>query len=812
VGANRIAGMSWLMRGVPAVAVMALAVAGTAGGGASAGAAVAAPPVPGTISTVAGGVGGPARATNVPITNACGVYVANGLLYIADNTTVRQVDSTDRLTTPAGTGAGAPLGDGGPATSASVGTCSTAVDGSGNPVIADAYRIRVVAAHSGTFYGQVMTAKDIYTVAGNGTPGFSGDGGPATAAQLNNTAGVAVDGSGNLVIADLGNNAIRVVAKTTGTFYGQAMTAGDIYTVAGSGTPGFSGDGGPGTAAQLNEPMRITADASGNVVFADLGNNRVRVVAGSTGTFYGQAMTGGDIYTVAGNGSTTFSGDTGPATSAGIDTAGVAVDGSGNLVLADGLSQRVRVVAESTATFYGQAMTAGDIYTVAGNGTAGFKDTRPALKGELNNPTAVAVDGSGNLVIADTGNHRIRVVAATSGTFYNQPMAAGSIYTVAGHGNTGSVGDGASATAAELASPDGLLLDASGNTLIADTANSRIRVLAGTTGTFYGQSMTAGDIYTIAGTGAVGHFGDGGPASIATLDKPQGIAIDPSGNVLIADTHSNRVRVVAESTGTFYGQPMNAGFIYTVAGGGTGGTGNGIPATTATLGFANGVTVDPQGNLVIATSKQRVRVVAATTGTFYGQPMTAGDIYTVAGSGGTGFSGDGGKAAKAHVVNPESVSVDSAGNLVIADTGNSRIRVVAGTTGTFYGQPMTAGDIYTVAGGGTSGLGDGGPATSAELTGPWDATVDSSGNLVIADTGDALVLVVADSTGTFYGQAMTAGDIYTVAGDGTGTGFSGDGGPATSAIIGAPEAAIADAAGDVLISDTGNDRIREVAG
>ena len=164
---------------------------------------------------------------------------------------------------------------------------------------------------------------------------------------------------------------------------------------------------------------------------------------------------------------------------------------------------------------------------------------------------------------------------------------------------------------------------------------------------------------------------------IATLDKPQGVAIDPSGNLLIADTRSNRVRVVAESTGTFYGQSMNAGFIYTVAGGGTGGIGNGIPATSAALGFANGVTVDGSGNLVIATSKQRVRVVAETTGTFYGQAMTAGDIYTVAGSGGTGFSGDGGKATKAHVYDPESVIVDRPGNLVIADTGNNRIRVVA---------------------------------------------------------------------------------------------------------------------------------------
>ncbi len=225
-------------------------------------------------------------------------------------------------------------------------------------------------------------------------------------------------------------------------------------------------------------------------------------------------MTAGDIYTVAGDGSAAFSGDKGPATSAGLDASGVAVDGSGNLVLADTPNQRVRVVAETTATFYGQAMTAGDIYTVAGNGTAGFKDTRPALKGELNKPTAVAVDGSGNLVIADTGNDRVRVVAAAGGTFYNQPMAAASIYTVAGHANTGSAGDGGTAITAELASPAGLLLDASGNLLIADSTDNRVRLLAESTGTFYGQSMTAGDIYTIAGTGPWGTAATAGrPAS-----------------------------------------------------------------------------------------------------------------------------------------------------------------------------------------------------------------------------------------------------------------------------------------------------------
>jgi DNA-binding beta-propeller fold protein YncE len=140
--------------------------------------------------------------------------------------------------------------------------------------------VRVVAAGSGTFYGQAMTAGDIYTVAGNGTYGFSGDGGPATSAELGFPASVTADQAGNLLIADVGSNRVRVVAAGSGTFYGQAMTAGDIYTVAGSRKSGFSGDGGPATSAGLNYPASVAVDAAGNLVIADSYNNRVRVVAG----------------------------------------------------------------------------------------------------------------------------------------------------------------------------------------------------------------------------------------------------------------------------------------------------------------------------------------------------------------------------------------------------------------------------------------------------------------------------------------------------------------------------------------------------
>jgi len=552
-----------------------------------------------------------------------------------------------------------------------------------------------------------------------------------------------VDGAGNLVIDDQGHDRIRVVAVRTGTFYGQAMTAGDIYTVAGGGTAAL-GDGGPATKAQLVAPSSAVVDKAGNLLIADTQHDRVRVVAASTGEFYGQAMTAGDIYTVAGGG-TDGLGDGGPAISAELDwPEGVALDATGNVLIADLLNQRVRVVAARTGTFYGQAMTAGDIYTVAGNGPTAFSgDGGPATMAQLYGPHGVTVDRAGNWVIADAGNNRVRMVAGSTGTFYGQAMTAGHIYTLAGDGPEGFSGDGGPATGAELFSPSGVRVDRAGNLVIADAGNNRVRVVAGSTGTFYGQAMTVGDIYTVAGDGSTGHRGDGGPATKAAIKNPSGVAIDHSGNLVIAGGDgNNRVRVVATHTGTFYGQAMTVGDIYTVAGGGTGGLGDGGPATQAQLADPSSVAVDKAGNLVICdTLNDRIRVVATSTGTFYGQAMTAEDIYTVAGEG-IGFSGDGGPATAARLFSPGGVAADGAGNLLIADTHNNRVRVVAASTGTFYGQAMTAGDIYTVAGGGQGKVEDGGPAAQARLSLPAGVAVGPAGSLVIADTDNGLIRAV----------------------------------------------------------------------
>jgi sugar lactone lactonase YvrE len=381
---------------------------------------------------------------------------------------------------------------------------------------------------------------------------------------------------------------------------------------------------------------------------------------------------------------------------------------------------------------------------VAGNGLEGSSgDAGPATKAELR-PGGLARDHAGNLVVTDTAGGLLRVLPRVSGSYYGRAMTAGHIYAIAG-GGTSYPGDGGPATSGQLAHPQGLAVDSAGNMLIAEGFGNRVRMVAVKSGTYYGQQMTAGDIYTVAGDGGYYFRGDGGPATQAQINGPAGVALDSAGNLVVTDTGNNRVRVVAASTGTFYGQQMTAGYIYTVAGDGHKiFNGNGIPATQAGIYRPAGVTVDSQGNLLVTDSgNNRVQVVAEKTGIFYGRPMTAGDIYTVAGDGTQGFAGDGGPATMAEIYAPVGITVDGAGNLLVTDTGNNRVRVVAESTGTFYGRPMTAGHIYTVAGGGSSTLGDGGPATSAALSYPQNAMAGSGGSLLIADWGNGRVRMVS---------------------------------------------------------------------
>jgi hypothetical protein len=334
--------------------------------------------------------------------------------------------------------------------------------------------LKLIPATAGTFFGKPMKAGDIYWVAGNDVEGFSGDGGPATKAELNAPDGTAGGPSGSLLVADGGNSRVRVVANKAGTFFGQKMKTGDIYTVAGDGSPTFSGDGGPAIKAGVG-PSDVAADPAGNLLIADANNDRVRVVADKSGTFYGQKMTAGDIYTVAGGGTSSLDGV--PATSALLSGPGsLAADGNGDLLLDEGTL--LRMVPAKNGTFYGVHMIAGDIYTIAGNGTSGTTgDGGPARSAEIvNGPMALA--GTGNIALDDPDGARIRVVAARTGTFYGVHMIAGDIYTIGGMGVNGFSNDGTVATQAKFGFVDGIAVFGA-DVVFYDLSSVRVRGITG---------------------------------------------------------------------------------------------------------------------------------------------------------------------------------------------------------------------------------------------------------------------------------------------------------------------------------------------
>jgi trimeric autotransporter adhesin len=790
----------------------------------------------GDISTVIGGPGTGQGTSVAQCVSDVGLD-SSGNIYSSDTCfqVVREyVESTGVESVVAGAGnpsQGGFTGDAGPATSAELNSpAGVAVDSNGNLIIVDAgnNRVRVVAGSTASFYGISMTSGDIYTVAGGASSVCSGhtdsvgDGCPATQATLSTPTGVAVDANGNVLIADTGNNRIRVVAVSTGTFYGISMTSGDIYTIAGNGTAGSSGDTGAATSAELNGPNGVATDSAGNVVIGDSGNNKVRVVAEATGTYYAVAMTTGDIYTVAGTGTAGFSGDTGAAISAELhDPTGVSIDGGGNIVITDTGNERIRVVPNTTGTYYSVAMTTGDIYTVAGGGSSGLGDGGAATSAELSSPGDAVADSNGNLLIADYSDRRVRVVADSTGSFYGISMTAGDIYTIEGTGTVYYSGDGGPAASAEIGASDGIAVDSAGDEFVSDTLNSRLRMVPASSGTNYGITMTAGDIYTVAGGATslcAGHtdgLGDSCPSTQAYLDFPGGSVLDSHGNLIIADTSDCVIRAVAASNGTYFGVAMTAGDIYTIAGdvGSCGDSSNGTAATSAKLDDPDAVAIDGNGNLVIAdTSGCYIKVVADVGGSFYNRTMTADHMYDVAGNGTCGNNNSGTTATSSKVNDPSGIAIDGSGNLVIGDTAGQYIKVVAESTATFYGVPMTVNKMYDVAGTGSAGFsGDNGASTSAALDNPWGVAVDSSGNIAIGDETNYRVRVIADSTGTYYGISMTAGDIYTVAGDGT-NGFAGDGGAATSAELYDPRGVAVDSSGDLFIADYANDRIREVQG
>ena len=789
----------------------------------------------GLITTVAGnrmyglsGNGG--AATSASLSNPQSVAVDTlGNFYIADygNNVVRLVTSAGIITTFAGGGSCCTLGNNGPATSAYFySPTGVALDAAGNLYISAS------SPFGGAVVLLVTKGTSIITTfagGGNGNNG-NGDNGPATSSYLNSPGGLAVDAGGSLYLADPQNSRVRQVSYLptcgagtyvsgsgstcvgcpVGTYSGLIATSsglsGCLMCATGTFTAstgskscnpcdagffgstygatscsacpsGFSSQSGasqcsmciPGTYSPTSGSSTCTPCAVGSNsvagssscnncgagTYVNSGGTCTNCVAGSYSNSPGQlactpcpggfiSATGASSCSLCSKGQYSIPGSSACATCPSGQTS---TPGSSFCFTATVPPVSTVTSVPSMAPTYSYALTTVDantyaipplsfatlITTNAGNGQCcgGFGgDNAAATSAQINYAYGVALDISGNLYIADTNNNRIRLVLKNTGV----------ITTYAGSYNNGYYGDGGSATQAWLSYPYGVALDSTGKLLyIADRQNNRIRLVT--------KGTKSNNITTFAGGSNSGVLGDGAAASSASLGSPNGVAVDRSGLVYIADTNNNRIRVVRN------------GIITTIAGNGGGGFyGDNGPATSASLYYPYGVAIDSTGTFLYIADSQSNRIRLVTMGTKWN------NITTYAGNGPGSFAGDGGAATSAQINSPRSVALDSSNNLYIADIYNNRVRLVTkGSTNI----------ITTYAGGGNgnggSSTGDFGPATSASLNNPQGVALDTAGNLYIADSNNYRVRVVVPQTlctaGFYYdgvsGCRLCAAGTYT---------------------------------------------------
>ncbi len=828
----------------------------------------------GVISTLAGtgedgdrGDGGPA--TQAQLCLPAGVAAdAAGNVYVADtwNHRVRKINASGVISTIAGNGVRGFRGDGGQAAQAGLAyPAGVAIDAAGNVYIADSLNHRI---------RKVQVSGVISTIGGSGVRSDDGDGGPAANAGIAYPVSVSADSAGNLYVVahtpETGNNRLRRID-----------TAGNVWAFAGVQSEGYGGDGSPAEEAQLAYPTGVFADAEGNIYIADARNARIRIVRpgfqieiplGASGasvalvvqddgvltlggrpllsggevttanglsytmtqdpegpivaTFVPQtqrvSLSGTDVSLTRGEdgmwrigeepvenghrylhggkeyvlelatgdwrlaeyvvetvvGTTDVPADRAPATSSWLWTpSDVAVDSSGNVYVPEWRGHRVRKVDPS-----------GSVTTIAGSGDWGYSgDGGPATEARLNHPFAVAADTSGNVYVAERDGHRVRKIDSS-----------GVITTFAGTGQRGEGGDGGPATDAPLPRPLGLSVDSYGNVYVA--SENKIRRIDGD-----------GIITTLAGTGDRGSIGDGGLAIAARLGDPHGLAFDTTGNLYVAGWDSNRIRRID-----------TVGGITTFAGtGDLGFGGDGGQAAQARLHHPLGVAVDPAGNVYVGEDGGgRVRRID-----------TAGVITTFAGTGNSGYGGDGGPATQARV-RAFGVAASADGNLYVAETWSHRVRRID-TTGT----------ITTFAGRGYRSL-TGGMATEALLDTPRGVAIRASGELLFGEHSSVWTLNAAGEVARLavqYGEGAPrlvdieavaldhAGNVYVAEEDahrvrridlagrvtpfsGTGTaGHSGDGGPATEAQLDHPIGLALDSVGNVYVAERNGHRVRKIA-
>ena len=668
-----------------------------------------------------GAAKGPVKATKVSISLVDGIAVApNGDIYIArhGHNLISRIDQKGMLADVVGTGASGHSGDGGPATKAQLRVPAG--------LTFDADGNLYIADRDNHRVRKVDKKGIITTVAGNGTAGFSGDGGPATQASLNLPSGVVVDKKGNLYIADRSNDRVRMV-----------NTKGIIQTIAGNGNEGYHGDNMPALKATLDKPFGLALDKDNNLYIADRGNNRIRKVDRS-----------GMISTVAGDGGYYFIGDNGPAYRASIaGPTDVAVDGKGNIYIADRNNNRIRVVNKL-----------GMIRTLMGTGQQDYNgDSELARETNLHLPFGVALDKNGDLLVIDRSHYRIRKLI----------LKGNRVTTVAGNGLKLFGGDGGPAQGANIEFPHGIDVDSKDNVIFADKAHYRIRKIT-----------PQGIISTIVGNGIRGNIGDGGPALKASVfptrmrlnHKDEIFFISPSGFISLV-RKVNTQGIIHEYITTGDADYQKALL--------TSGSGASSKSEITVISQFSDLALDKKGNLYLADRiNHQIRMRSPN-----------GKIKTIAGTGESSYFGDGGPATQAAFRDPAAITLDDAGNLYVADAANNMIRKID-----------TQGIISTIAGTGKhQDSGDGGPALKASLR--------SIASLVFSPAGE---LHIVETNTHHIRKIKKDGTIVTVAGRPGIQGNFGDGGPATKAMLKQPADIAFDSKGNMYITDMGNNSIRKV--
>jgi sugar lactone lactonase YvrE len=581
----------------------------------------------------------------------------DGSLFISDtfNHRVRKltavngtVSPSSVITTIAGTGDAGFNGDNMVGTDTSLyRPWEITFDKDDNLLISDSFnnRIRKLTAVNGL----ITADSTVTTLAGTGNTGDSGEGGPAIAAELNQTGGMLFDNTGRLIFTDYFNNKVKYIDSQ-----------GNIHTLAGTGDQGFGGDNGPASAASFYLPWSLSIDGLGNLYIVDAFNHRIRKLTTVNGTVTPDST----VTTIAGNGavdpgnsnSGRYNGDNIPASKASLSQPWeMVIDKSGNIFIADYYNNRIRKVDKITRI----------ITTIAGDGIPGSTgDNGPARDAEINTPGAMTFDKAGNLYFSEDFGHHVRKLQAVNGVI----TPDSTITTIAGDGyydpNSGNYGryngDNVAATQASLNRPWGLAFDKPGNLFIADVNNQRIRKLASVNGVVSASSV----ITTVAGSNIGGFNSDGIAGKDAFLNLPNDLAFDNSGNLLFSDAANNRIRKLTAVNGEITPDSV----ITTVAGTGdaTDGGDEG-PAIEASLSFPAAIAFDKEGNLLIVDfNNNKVKYVDL-----------QGNIHTLAGTGSRDFGGDDGPALEASLNGPWGIGIDAFDNIYIVDTLNQRIRKIS---------------------------------------------------------------------------------------------------------------------------------------